>query len=165
MRFSVKSNYRPAQNISNMNETEICARCGKELEWHEQKMVFWNKQLKKGYIRWYVMASSHFGKRKDFPQYAGKKLCQACAHAVFNGSFLSEASEGLPDTAEETGVEDFGSLNAFLKENGVVAEAFGCPKCSGMLKIPEKGKVLICKHCGAPIRPEDIYEKIKPLIE
>jgi hypothetical protein len=62
---------------------ENCARCGKKLLWNEEKLVFWNKQLKKGYIKWYVIGSRDVGKQKEFPQYTGKKLCQACACEVF----------------------------------------------------------------------------------
>jgi DNA-directed RNA polymerase subunit RPC12/RpoP len=149
---------------------EICARCGKELAWHEQRMVFWNKQLRKGYIKWFVVGSMQFGKRKEFPEYAGKKLCQLCADEVFNGPIFPGSKEALPNiqekkkpqTAED--IVDFASLRDFLKENGVIMSAFNCPKCGNMVDIPEDGKILICKHCGNPIKPTDILEKIKSLI-
>ena len=153
---------------------ETCARCGKELAWHEQKMVFWNKQLRKGYIKWFVIGSMQFGKRKDFPEYTGKKLCQLCADEVFNGPVSSESKEALPDNQEKKKpqtenisvvIADFASLTVFLKENGVIMSAYNCPKCSNMVDIPDKGKILICKHCGTPIKPMDIFEKIKSLIE
>jgi hypothetical protein len=32
-----------------------------------------------------------------------------------------------------------------------------------MNDIPETGKLLICKHCGNPIKPKDIHEKVKEL--
>jgi DNA-directed RNA polymerase subunit RPC12/RpoP len=149
---------------------ENCARCGKQLEWHEQKMVFWNKQLKKGYIKWYVIGSREMGKRKEFPQYTGKKLCQICAHEVFTGVNFSDNKPSLDNQekkidAPQDAPADFASLRAFLTERGVVMSAYNCPKCSGMVDIPENGKILICKHCGNPIKPTDIYEKIKTLIE
>jgi DNA-directed RNA polymerase subunit RPC12/RpoP len=152
---------------------ESCARCGKELAWHEQKTVFWNKQLKKGYIKWYVIGSMQLGKRKEFPQYTGKKLCQVCAHEVFNGPEASEIKATLP-TQDKKKIQvvyvdgviaDFASLRELLNENGVVMSAYNCPKCSNMVDIPENGKILICKHCGNPIKPVDIFEKIKSLIE
>jgi hypothetical protein len=59
---------------------------------------------------------------------------------------------------------DFKMLNAYFSQNGVVASAVNCPKCNNMVDIPENGKLLICKHCGNPIKPADIYEKIKALI-
>ena len=153
---------------------ETCARCGKELAWNEQKMVFWNKQLKKGYIKWFVIGSMQFGKRKEFPQYKGKKLCQLCAHEIFNGPIGTETKEALPSSQEQeksqpvntsVAIVDFVSLKVFLKENGVVMSAYNCPKCDNMVDIPENGKLLICKHCGNPIKPAEIVEKIKALTE
>ena len=149
-----------------MAPKENCAKCGKELVWHEQKMAFWNKHLKKGYIKWYVIGSPQMGRTKEFPQYTGKKLCQVCAYEVFLGP---ESVDNKPDLlkkppAPEDAIADFAALRNFLKENGVVMSAFNCPKCGNMLEIPETGKLLICKHCGNPIKPADIYEKIKPMI-
>ena len=149
-----------------MTSMETCARCGKTLAWHEQKMVFWNKHLKKGYIKWYVIGSSQMGKRKEFPQYTGKKLCQVCAYDVFLGpSSDSHIQETNPKpVASHKAVVDFVSLRDFLKENGVTMSAYNCPKCSNMVDIPVEGKLLICRHCGSPIKPAEIAEKIKPLV-
>jgi DNA-directed RNA polymerase subunit RPC12/RpoP len=146
-----------------------CAKCGKQLAWNEQKMVFWNKQLQKGYIKWYVIGSMQFGKRKEFPEYKGKKLCQLCAHEVFNSPFeetkeaISSNQEKKPQTGPEV-ITDFASLRVFLKQNGVVMSAFNCPRCSSMVDIPQTGKLLICKHCGNPIKPVEVAEKVKSLI-
>ena len=125
---------------------ETCAKCGKELAWNEQKMVFWNKQLKKGYIKWYVMGSSQFGKQKEFPQYAGKKLCQVCAYDVFLGTDYSGAKTTLDNQETKKtqvrhpqgSIADFASLRDFLKEEGIVMSAYNCPKCGNMVDIPEK---------------------------
>jgi DNA-directed RNA polymerase subunit RPC12/RpoP len=150
---------------------ENCARCGKELLWNEQKMVFWNKQLKKGYIKWYVIGSMEFGKRKEFPEYKGKKLCQLCAHEVFKGArietreIVSNQTDCTQTAIAVEAITDFQSLRVYLKQNGVVMSAFNCPKCGGMVDIPENGKLLICKHCGNPIKPAEIAEKIKALTE
>jgi hypothetical protein len=107
---------------------ECCARCGKELLWHEVRMAFWNKQLKKGYIKWYVIGSKDMGRRKEFPELKGKKLCQACAYAVFLGPSDQEAA---PQTG--TDISDFTALNTYLKESGVVMSAVNCPKCNNMI--------------------------------
>ena len=149
---------------------ESCARCGKELAWHEQKMAFWNKQLKQGYIKWYVIGSSQMGKRKEFPQYSGKKLCQVCVYDVFLGPSSQDTKATLIDGKEKkktqvSSIADFASLRGFLKENGVIMSAYNCPKCNNMVDVPESGKILICKYCGNPIKPIDIFEKIKSLIE
>jgi hypothetical protein len=236
-----------------MAPKKTCEKCGSDLEWHEQHMVFWNKHLKKGYIKWLVLGSSQFGTRKDFPQYTGKKLCQSCAYELFNfGAVCPECGKrGIhkctPDAdkklcskcafSSKTAIEhekasgtnimglitgnaamdissmerwvcakkfdinnqlgfaedcssymtlseyekkrasgeigsepepveavaDFFSLKALLTKNGLIMSAFNCPKCSGMVDIPENGKVLICKHCGSPIKPVEILERIKSL--
>lgn len=152
---------------------ESCSRCGKQLEWHERRMVFWNKQLKKGYIKWYVIGSRDMGKRKEFPEYKGKKLCETCAYEVFTGITIPKsttASSANPEVkpqvlSVENAEADFGSLRTYLNVKGVVMSAYNCPKCSNMVDIPDSGRILICKHCGNPIKPSDIYEKIKAIIQ
>jgi len=152
---------------------ENCARCGAELEWHERRMVFWNTHLKKGYIKWYVIGSRDFGRRKEFPEWKGKKLCQGCAYEVFTGETNStpdkkeNAQKQSPESVEPKDaqvISDFATLRIALSKKGVVMSAYNCPKCNNMVDIPENGKLLICKHCGAPIKPADVFEKIKPLI-
>ncbi len=132
-------------------------------------MVFWNKQLKKGYITWYVIGSREMGKRKEFPELKGKKLCQACAYAVFLGPTVQSQAKSsdqgeTPQTGADMNIVNFAALNVFLKEKGVVMSAFNCPKCNNMIDIPENGVVLVCRHCGNPIKPADICGKIKALI-
>ena len=232
-----------------------CAKCGAELEWHEQHMVFWNSHLKKGYIKWLVIGSSQFGKRKEFPQFTGKKLCQSCVYELFNfgavcpecgkrgshkctpnadeklcskcgfslktalesekdrgtnimglitgngamdnssmehwvcakkfdinnrlsfaencPSYLTRSEydkkrasgeiDSTPESVEP--IADFSSLKTILTKNGLVMSAFNCPKCYSMVVIPENGKVLICKYCSTPIKPVDIFERIKSLTQ
>ena len=61
-------------------------------------------------------------------------------------------------------VFDFSSLKDVLAKGGVVMSSYNCPKCNAMLDIPEAGKVMICKYCGAPIKPVDIFDRIKSLL-
>jgi hypothetical protein len=155
-----------------MAVNETCARCAAKLEWHEQRMVFWNSQLKKGYIKWYVIGSREFGRRKEFPEYKGKKLCQICAHEVFTGEVFRKDDKKQNtqinlksfETKDAEAIADFAALKGVLLENGVVMSTFNCQKCNNMVDIPETGKLLICKHCGAPIKPNEIFEKIKQLM-
>jgi len=154
-----------------MKSAETCARCGTELQWNERHLVFWNSHLKKGYIKWYVIGSRDMGRRKEFPKYKGKKLCQICAHEVFTGEDFSEernrrnsqASHFNVDEVRDQDIPDFPTLRDVLAKDGVVISNFKCPKCSNMEGIPETGKLLICKHCGAPIKPNEISKKIKQL--
>jgi DNA-directed RNA polymerase subunit RPC12/RpoP len=137
---------------------EKCAKCEKELLWNEAKLVFWNKQLKKGYIKWMVFGSPYFGKERKIPEYEGKKLCQDCAIDVFE-----DAMSQTP--ALQIKGENFADLKKFLTESGIVMPAINCTKCDKMNDIPETGKLLICKHCGNPIKIKDIHEKIKKITE
>jgi hypothetical protein len=60
---------------------------------------------------------------------------------------------------------DFSSLKDVMSKGGLVMTTCKCPNCSGMVDIPETGKVLMCKYCGSPIKPVDIFDKIKTLIQ
>jgi ribosomal protein L34E len=62
-------------------------------------------------------------------------------------------------------VLDFSSLKEVMTKGGIVMSTYKCPNCNGMINIPEAGKVLLCQYCGTPIKPVDIFEKIKSLIQ
>ena len=59
---------------------------------------------------------------------------------------------------------DFSSLKDIISKGGLVMATYKCPNCNGMVNIPEAGKVLMCQYCGNPIKPIDIFEKIRSLI-
>jgi len=61
-------------------------------------------------------------------------------------------------------VLDFTSLKEVLSKGGVVMSTFKCPNCGATVNIPDSGKVVACKHCGAPVKAIDIFEKIKSLL-
>jgi peptide subunit release factor 1 (eRF1) len=52
-----------------------------------------------------------------------------------------------------------------MSKGGLVMTTYKCPNCNGMVNIPEAGKVLMCQYCGTPIKPVDIFDKIKSLIQ
>jgi hypothetical protein len=60
---------------------------------------------------------------------------------------------------------DFSSLKDVMAKGGLVMTTYKCPNCNGMVKLPKEGKVLMCEYCGTPIKPVDIFEKIKSLIQ
>ena len=62
-------------------------------------------------------------------------------------------------------VLDFSSLKDVMSKGGLVMSTYKCPNCNGMVNIPEAGKVLMCEYCGTPIKPVDIFEKIKSLLQ
>jgi hypothetical protein len=81
---------------------------------------------------------------------------------------LKEARENQKISKERETVQiilDFSSLKEVMAQGGVVMTTYKCPNCNGMVDIPEAGKVLMCKYCGTPIKPVDIFEKIKSLIQ
>ena len=58
---------------------------------------FGTSTSKDGYIKWYVIGSRDMGRRKEFPEYKGKKLCQICAYEVFTGEDYSDVrKKGTP---------------------------------------------------------------------
>lgn len=59
---------------------------------------------------------------------------------------------------------DFSSLKDVMSKGGMVMTTYKCPNCNGTVNIPETGKVLICQYCNTPIKPVDIFEKIKSLL-
>ena len=59
---------------------------------------------------------------------------------------------------------DFSSLKDVMSKGGLVMTTCRCPNCNVMLDIPEAGKVLVCKYCNTPIKPVDIFEKIRSLL-
>jgi hypothetical protein len=69
------------------------------------------------------------------------------------------------DRANVQIILDFSSLKDVMSKGGLVMATYKCPHCNGMVEIPEAGKVLMCKYCGTPIKPVDIFEKIKQLIQ
>lgn len=62
-------------------------------------------------------------------------------------------------------VLDFTSLKDTMEKGGLIMSTFKCPNCRASLHLPDHGKVLICEYCNTPIKPIDIFEKIKSLIE
>jgi hypothetical protein len=61
-------------------------------------------------------------------------------------------------------VIDFASLKDVLLKGGIVMTFFKCPNCNSKLNFPETGKVLICSCCKTPVKPVDIFERIKSLL-
>lgn len=62
-------------------------------------------------------------------------------------------------------VLDFSSLKDVMSKGGLVMTTYKCPNCGGKLELPESGQLLTCKYCGVPIKPVDIFEKIKDLLQ
>jgi DNA-directed RNA polymerase subunit RPC12/RpoP len=59
---------------------------------------------------------------------------------------------------------DFGSLKNVMDSGGIIMTTYNCPKCNGVLEIPQAGKVLFCSYCGTPVKPVDIFDRIKEFL-
>lgn len=100
----------------------------------------------------------------------GYELKSYTNKGVFVGNVIVEYFfERAPEKTQETKILqvtlDFSSLKDVISKGGLVMTTYKCPNCNAMVDIPETGKVLMCKHCGTPIKPVDIFEKIKSIIQ
>lgn len=83
-------------------------------------------------------------------------------------SAISDRKNKLQARKEREHVQiilDFSSLKDVMSKGGLIMTTYKCPNCNGMVEIPEAGKVLMCQYCGTPIKPVDIFEKVKSLIQ
>lgn len=62
-------------------------------------------------------------------------------------------------------VLDFSFLQTYMKKGGMIITTLKCPECGGKIKLPEKGTQTFCEHCGSTIYAENMFDKIKQLIE
>lgn len=90
-----------------------------------------------------------------------------CSSYILKSDYRKKCLNGEmeKDKANVQVILDFSSLKDVMSKGGIVMTTHKCPNCNGMVDIPETGKVLICKYCGTPIKPVDIFEKIKSLIQ
>lgn len=57
------------------------------------------------------------------------------------------------------------SNNNVIVEKSLTHQNHYRPNCNGIVKLPEAGKMLMCEYYGTPIKPVDIFEKVKTLIQ
>jgi Zn finger protein HypA/HybF involved in hydrogenase expression len=92
-------------------------------------------------------------------------LAETCSSYITKDEYEKKCLNG--EINKNTNVQiiiDFSSLKEAMSKGGLVMTTYKCPNCNGMVNIPEAGKVLVCQYCGTPIKPVDIFEKIKSLI-
>lgn len=65
------------------------------------------------------------------------------------------------DFLETLNIEDFPSMRAHMKKQGLVISAIQCPQCGASLKLPESGREIICDYCKTTLYANDIFKKIK----
>ena len=94
---------------------------------------------------------------------------EKCLSYLTKEEYLKKCLSGEMDKKKEkANIQinlDFSSLKDVMTKGGLVMTTYKCPNCNGMVDIPEAGQVLVCKYCGTSIKPVDIFEKIKSLIQ
>ncbi|MGD6851126.1 MAG: hypothetical protein ACQCN6_03600 [Candidatus Bathyarchaeia archaeon] len=90
---------------------------------------------------------------------------------IFNNAIIQRKNQIRIEQERERTKEriqivlDFSALKDAMSKGGLVMTTYKCPNCSGKLEIPEAGQVLSCRYCGTPIKPIDIFERIKDLLQ
>jgi hypothetical protein len=94
-------------------------------------------------------------------------LAESCSSYITKDEYEKRCLSGeiSRDKANVKIIIDFSSLKDVMSKGGLVMTTYKCPNCNGMVNIPEAGKVLVCQYCGTPIKPVDIFEKIKSLMQ
>lgn len=60
---------------------------------------------------------------------------------------------------------DFTFLKKYMENGGLVMNVLKCPHCNGKVTFPEDGTRIKCTYCGNEILAQDIFEKVKSIIE
>ncbi len=83
-------------------------------------------------------------------------------------SAISKRKEQLQSQKEKERVHimlDFSALKETMANGGIIMTTYKCPQCNASVEIPESGKVLFCQYCNTPIKPIDIFERIKSFFQ
>ena len=96
---------------------------------------------------------------------SNQDMADKCSRYIEKGEYKEKCLNGEIKLEQSFQIVlDFSSLKDAMTRGGIVMTTYKCPNCNGVVDIPENGKVLICKYCGSPIKPVDIFEKIKSLV-
>ena len=60
---------------------------------------------------------------------------------------------------------DFSFLKAHMEKGGLIMQVLKCPECGATIDFPKSGTQTKCSYCGKTIYAQDIFEKIKNLLE
>jgi hypothetical protein len=91
-------------------------------------------------------------------------LAQKCSSYISKEEYEEKCLTGRMEKEHVQIVLDFSSLKDVMAKGGIVMPTYNCPKCNAMIDIPEAGKIMFCKYCGTPIKPVDIFDRIKSLL-
>ena len=77
---------------------------------------------------------------------------------------MEERRKGL-ERKEQRVIIDFSFLKSYMEKGGVLLTTLKCPDCGAKIQLPKKGTQTICRYCGSTIYAENVFDKIKELIE
>ena len=60
---------------------------------------------------------------------------------------------------------DFSFLKTFMEKGGLVIQVLKCPECGASIEFPKSGIQAKCPYCNKTIYAQDIFEKVKSLLE
>lgn len=60
---------------------------------------------------------------------------------------------------------DFSFLKTYMEKGGLIMKILKCPECGGTIEFPETGTQTKCTHCGKSVYAQDVFEKVKSLLE
>lgn len=60
---------------------------------------------------------------------------------------------------------DFSFLKTYMEKGGLIMKVLKCPECGATIEFPKSGTQTKCSHCGKMIYAQDIFEKVKSLLE
>ncbi|MDI6847807.1 MAG: hypothetical protein QMD23_06750 [Candidatus Bathyarchaeia archaeon] len=60
---------------------------------------------------------------------------------------------------------DFSFLKTYMEKGSLVMQVLKCPECGATIEFPKSGSQTTCSHCGKIIYAQDIFEKVKSLLE
>jgi hypothetical protein len=89
----------------------------------------------------------------------------------FENTVMSQAElrRSELEKAKEAGrvqvVLDFTFLRDFMEKGGLVIQKIACTSCGAPMLLPESGNSVSCQYCRATFHFEDIFERIKQLME
>jgi hypothetical protein len=150
-----------AKNVHYLNPDALCNKCGyfEEIRHDRGGVDSLGTFFDESYL---TFKCRKFSLNLDKDNFSNAKQCTSY---ISKYDYEEKCLKGEINSGNIQVVLDFSSLKDIMSKGGLIMSSYKCPNCSGMVDLPEAGKVLICKYCGSPIKPVDIFEKIKSLIQ
>jgi len=133
---------------------ETCALCGKTLDWRERNTVYWNRQLRDGYVK--IVGN----KREECPEFKDKRLCLSCAwyelpfhHALKQGRRIVVISDevmtadGVPKHIQKVSLiaEKYGYV---FKQQSILGPNAFMMTFEKIVTTTNETNYINCKYCN-----------------